>query len=193
MKNPIERLKIYWHLALKKREPTADYFLLASVDRRKRPHVRTVLIKTLDRKGIGFVTNRTGPKNLQFRTSSTVEGCIVWPKLKLQVRVAGKIKPMPKRIVAKLWRVRPRGAKLLYHLGLKQSAPIPSYEFLLKSVAALGKKWRDKKEIPLAPNYIGYILQPKAIEFLHHNPSRLNKRELFQKTARGWRKIILAP
>ncbi len=163
------------------------------MDYQKRPHVRTVLIKTLDQNGIGFVTNRTGPKNEQFRLSSIVEGCIVWPSLALQVRVAGKIGPMPKTIVKKLWEKRPREAKILYHLGLKQSSKIPSYAFLLKSVARLQKKWQNKKIIPPAPNYIGYLLQPKTIEFLHHHPSRLNKRELYKKTRRGWFKAILAP
>lgn len=193
MKNPLRQFRRLWLQSHRAKESTADYFLLASVDRQKKPHVRTVLIKTLDQNGIGFVTNRTGPKNEQFRLSSTVEGCIVWPSLALQIRVSGKIRPMPKTIIKKLWDKRPREAKILYHLGLKQSSKIPSYSFLLKSVATLQKKWRDKKTIPPAPNYIGYVLQPKAVEFLHHHPSRLNKRELYEKTARGWHKIILAP
>lgn len=193
MKNPVTQLRRFWQQAHRKKDLTADYFLLASVDRQKRPHVRTVLIKTLDRHGIGFVTNKTGPKNEQFQTSSMVEGCMVWPTLTLQVRIAGKVKPMPKKIVKKLWARRPREAKLLYHLGLKQSSPIPSYKFLLESVANLEKKWRNKKQISLAPNYIGYIVEPTIIELLHHNPSRLNKRELYHKTKRGWAKSFLAP
>lgn len=193
MKNPIKRLRSYWHQAQRQKDPTADYFLLASCDRQRRPHVRTVLIKSLDPEGIGFVTNKTGPKNEQFRCSSRVEGCMVWPKLTLQVRVIGKIKPMPKSHVRKLWEKRPREAKLLYHLGLKQSSPIPSYQFLLKSVAVLGKKWCNRRDIPLAKNYIGYVIEPKMIEFLHHNPSRLNKRELYEKSSKGWFKAILAP
>lgn len=193
MENPIKRLRGYWYQAQRRKDPTADYFLLASCDRQRRPHVRTVLIKSLDPAGIGFVTNRTGPKNEQFRCSSRVEGCMVWPKLTLQVRITGKIKPMLKSGVTKLWEKRPREAKLLYHLGLKQSSPIPSYAFLLKSVAGLAKKWQNKKKIPLAPNYVGYILQPFSIEFLQHNPSRLNKRALFKKEKKGWLKTILAP
>lgn len=193
MTNPLLQLRRLWLQSHRAKDPTADYFLLASVDRQKRPHVRTVLVKTLDQNGIGFVTNKTGPKNEQFRLSSTVEGCIIWPSLTLQVRVGGKIGPMSKAIVKKLWDKRPREAKILYHLGLRQSSKIPSYSFLLKNVAKLQKKWRNKKVIPPAPNYIGYLLKPNTIEFLHHHPSRLNRRELYEKTARGWRKTILAP
>lgn len=193
MTNPITQLTTCWHQAHRQKDPTADYFLLASVDRHKKAHVRTVLIKTLDQKGIGFVTNRTGPKNEQFRLSKMVEGCVVWPVLKLQVRISGKLKRMSKSQVEVLWNKRPREAKLLYHLGLKQSSPIPSYKFLLESVAKLEEKWKSKKQIPLAPNYIGYLLQPTVIEFLHHNPNRLNKRESYKKTLKGWKKVILAP
>lgn len=193
MKSPIMQLNRAWLQARAKKDPTSDYLLLASVDRQKKPHVRTVLIKTLDRNGIGFVTNRTGPKNEQFKVSSGVEGCIVWPGLHIQVRVAGKLRRLPKALVQKLWNLRPREAQLLYHLGLKQSSPIPSYSFLLQSVARLAQKWVRKKTIPLSPNYIGYFLQPTVVEFLHHHPSRLNKRELFKKGRKSWFKATLAP
>lgn len=193
MNNPITQLQQYWLQARRKKDPTADYFLLASVDARGKPHVRTVLIKSLDQKGIGFVTNKSGPKIKQFRHSQIVEGCIVWPKLSLQVRVAGKIRPMPKKAVQKLWNLRPREAQLLYHLGLKQSSVIPSYEFLLSNVAHLAVDWRANKKIPLAPNYVGFLVEPKTIEFLHHHPSRLNRRELYQKDGKRWSKAILAP
>lgn len=191
--NPLLQLSRLWRQARRAADATADYLLLATVDGRGRPHVRTVLIKTLDRFGLGFVTNKTGPKVWQFRHFKTVEGCMVWPKRTLQVRVSGAIRPMPKRKVQKLWENRPREAKILYHLGLKQSSPIPSYNYLLKSVAALSQKWAGKKRIPLAPNYVGFVLQPHLIEFLHHNPTRLNKRELYRKTGRGWTRQILAP
>ncbi|MBI4125550.1 MAG: pyridoxamine 5'-phosphate oxidase family protein [Deltaproteobacteria bacterium] len=193
MKNPVSSLRKLWLSAHGKKDDTADYFLLASVDGRKRPHVRTVLIKTLGPGGIGFVTNRTGPKVWQFKHFKTVEGCIVWPKLTLQVRVAGKIKSMPKKTVQKLWKRRPREAQILYQLGLKQSSPIPSYNYLLEKVGALQKEWKKKRKIPLAPNYVGFVLVPTLIEFLHHNPTRLNKRELFEKKKGGWQKKILAP
>lgn len=193
MNSPLGLLKRFWLKARSKKDATADYFLLASVDLRRQPHVRTILIKTLSLNGIGFVTNKTGPKVWQFKHSQRVEGCMVWPKLTLQVRVAGKVRPMPKKTVQRLWRMRPREAQLLYHLGLKQSSPIPSFAFLIKKVRQLEEKWKQRKQIPLASNYVGFILQPSMIEFLHHNPTRLNRRELYQKAARGWTKQILAP
>lgn len=193
MKNPLARFKSFWKEANRKKDPTADYLLLATTDPKGNPHVRTVLIKTVNQKGIGFVTNRFGPKVQQFKKHRRVEGCVVWPTFALQVRLGGIIKPMPQKWVDQLWKKRLREAQILYSLGLKQSQEIPSYNYLKREVAKLAKQWRDKKNIPTAPSYVGYIIQPTQIEFLHHNPTRLNLREHFQKTPRGWVEKILAP
>ena len=192
MENPIRQLQSFWKKAHQKKEATADYLSLATIDARRKPHVRTVLIKSLDHRGIGFVCNKKGPKVEQF-SKAPVECCLVWPKQHLQVRIAGKIKPMPKAQIKTLWKMRPREAQILYSLGLPQSMPIPSYEFLIREVTKLAIRWRRKKTIPLSPYYTGFIVEPTMVEFLHHNPSRLNKRENFQKRSGGWQKTILAP
>ncbi|MDO8494039.1 MAG: pyridoxamine 5'-phosphate oxidase family protein [Deltaproteobacteria bacterium] len=191
--SPILKAVSYWEHAHKNRDKTADYLLLATVDAKKRPHVRSVLIKTFDEKGIGFVTNKTGPKVQQFKKNKMVEGCIIWPTLCMQVRIAGTLRPMAKKQIDFFWSKRDRQAQILYSLGLPQSSEIPSYAYLLEEVRKLGEKWKDKKVIPTAPNYVGFILAPKTIEFLHHNISRLNQREFFTKTKQGWKLSFLAP
>lgn len=193
MRDPLKRLQRYWKKARAKKDPTADYFLLGTVDGRGNPHVRTVLIKTLDRDGIGFVTNKTGPKVAHLKKRNKVEGCMVWPSLHLQVRVTGLTKKMPKRILQRLWKIRPREAQVLYCLGLKQSGKIPSFVYLKKEIRKLDQKWRNKKTISLTSYYIGLIVVLQSIEFLHHNRTRMNKREFFQKTRKGWKLSILAP
>lgn len=193
MKNPLKILARLHQQALRKKDPTADYLLLATADAKGKPHVRTVLIKSIDQNGIGFVTNAKGQKVTHFKKNPRVECCMVWPSLKLQVRIGGPVKPMPQKKIDALWKIRPREAQLLYHLGLQQSQPIPSYAYLKKEVAALGKKWRDKKNLPTAASYIGFIIHPTMIEFLHHNSTRLNLRECFYRTSKGWIKRILAP
>lgn len=193
MKNPSAKFRSLWHRAQRKKDQTSDYLMLATADAKGDPHVRTVLIKSVDARGVGFVTNRYGPKVRQFKKHHRVEGCVVWPSLTLQIRLSGKITPMPQAQVDRFWKMRPREAQILYSLGLKQSRPIPSYDYLKKKVAALARRWGDKKIIPPANTYVGYILRPTMIEFLQHNPTRLNLRECFQKTAKGWAKKILAP
>ena len=191
--SPLKQFNLYWNLARRKKDLVADNLYLATIDSKNNPHVRTVLIKTVDKNGIGFVTQSLGPKIAQLKKTAIVECCVAWPKLHLQVRLRGGVKPMPKKLLKHFWNNRPRDAKLLYSLGLPQSSPIPSYEYLLHQVSALAVKWRRKKKIPLSPYYTGFVIDPKTIEFLHHNPSRLNKREFFEKTSKGWTRTCLAP
>lgn len=193
MSNPIAQLTKFWKEARRKKDPTADYLLLATVDKAGKPHVRTVLIKICDERGVGFVTNTSGEKVKHFAAQPVVECCMVWPSLTLQIRLQGSIKEMDKKDVKYFWTLRPRLAQILYSLGLKQSGVIPSFDFLKRKVKALDKEWESKKEIPLTPRYTGYIVEPQSIEFLHHSPTRLNQREFFQKTKKGWEKSILAP
>lgn len=191
--SPLKQFSLYWRQALAKEEPNVDYLYLATTDQKKRAHVRTVLIKTVDQKGIGFVTQSLGPKARQMKNGKYVEACINWPKMKMQIRLGGKIAPMPRSILKKLWEKRPRDAQLLYTLGLPQSSPIPSYEYLLRRLGDLAIAWRGKKKIPLSKYYIGFVIEPEMIEFLHHSQARLNLREYFQKTDKGWSKKTLAP
>lgn len=193
MKDPLPKFKSSWRHAIRRKDPTADYLMLATADAKGNPHVRTVLIKTVDADGVGFVTNASGCKVSHFKKHRRVECCVVWPSLMLQVRLSGRVMRMPQKTVDRLWKMRPREAQVLYHLGLKQSQPIPSFDFLKKKVGILAKKWSGKKNIPTSPNYVGYILKPTMIEFLHHSPARLNLRESLQKTSRGWTCKVLAP
>ncbi len=191
--SPLKQFNLYWKEALRKKEPNAEYLYFATADRKKRPHVRTVLIKTVDKKGVGFVTQSLGPKTGQMRQSKYVEACVNWPKMKMQIRLGGKVAPMSNSVVKKLWKKRPREAQLLYSLGIPQSSPIPSYEYLLRRLSALAVQWRGKRKIPLSKYYVGFVIEPEMIEFLHHSQARLNLREHYRKTSKGWMKTILAP
>lgn len=192
MPNPVSAFKKFWCEARRRQDPCADYIALATSAKGK-PQVRTVLLKTLDRQGAGFVTQSLGPKGRLLRKNPFVSGCIVWPTLSLQVRFTGRTKPMSRSVLEKLWKNRPREAKLLYHLGIPQSSRIPSFAHLLKEISKLEKVWRGKKRIPLSPHYVGFIIGMETVEFFHHHPARLNRREFFRKTSKGWVESCLAP
>jgi len=100
---------------------------------------------------------------------------------------------MESTILDYLWSLRLRDAKIVYHLGFQQSVVIPSYQFLERKFHELKDKLKGQKDIPRSKYYIGYVLHPYAIEFLHHKKSRLNERELYEKQGELWLKTILAP
>lgn len=191
--NPIQQFQDYWRQAHRKKDPVADSVALATVDAQGKPHVRTVLLKTFKEAEIGFVTRIGGEKIGHIQHLNDVECCLSWPTLSLQVRMRCTTTEMEGGILNMLWSLRPRDAKIMYHLGLKQSVVIPSYQFLVSQFNAMKAKWKGEKEIPRSKFYIGYVLHPYQIEFLHHKLSRLNRRELHEKTEKGWTHTTLAP
>ncbi|OGQ04321.1 MAG: hypothetical protein A2W61_06935 [Deltaproteobacteria bacterium RIFCSPLOWO2_01_44_7] len=191
--DPLELFHDYWKTARQKNDPVADSLSLATVDDQNKPHVRTVLLKTFRDGQIGFVTKAGGKKIAHIAHCSDVECCLSWPTLSLQVRMRCTTTEMENSILDYLWSLRPRDAKIVYHLGFYQSAAIASYQLLEKKFQELKNKLKGKKDIPRSKFYLGFILHPYAIEFLYHNKSRLNKRELYEKKGEVWVKTILTP
>lgn len=167
---------------------------LATIDARGLPCVRTVLLKQIDARGFHFVTQAHGPKAAQIAKQPVVELCLNWMSHRVQIRARGRAIPMPDAEVESLWAARQRDAQILYHLGIPQSQPIPSYRWLLTRMREARKQWRGIDPIPRSPAYIGFIVRPVAIEFLHHTESRLNRRECFVRgNNQRWTRKILAP
>lgn len=166
---------------------------LATVDLHGRPSVRTVLIKGINDRGIAFVTRAGSPKTKHFEQQPIVELCMNWTTIKLQVRIRGKITPMPEAEVSQLWKLRARDAQILYHLRLAQSQIIPSFQHLLEKVQVGRLRWKGEKAIPPSPLYVGFIVKPESIEFLEHSIARLNKRTRYTRHGSEWQATTLAP
>lgn len=155
--------------------------------------MRGVLLKAIDARGFHFVTQARGPKARQLRSNPHAEFCVNWGGLALQLRVRGRVTPLPTRELERLWQTRHRDAQILYHLRLPQSAVIPSYSHLLLAVQQGRRRWRLVAQIPKSPWYVGYIIVPRWIEFLHHSPRRLNKRDRYVRRGKTWTHVCLAP
>jgi pyridoxamine 5'-phosphate oxidase len=90
----------------------------------------------------------------------------------------------------KYFKSRPRGSQLAA-LASNQSEIIPER-------AALETKWHELEEkfpneIPLPPNWGGFILSPKRIEFWQGRASRLHDRFQYTKSDNSWKLERLAP
>lgn len=193
MKNPIQNFLNLWKKAQEKKDPVADAIYLATVDTEGKPYVRTVLLKKLSGDRIGFVSRLGGRKNNHLSHQNDLEFCVNWSTLGLQVRLRCTTAPLNREDRDHLWSLRPRDAQIVYHMGLNQSSEIPSYDWLVNQFESLKEKWRDLKDIVLSKEYIGYELHPYAIEFLSHNITRLNRRDLYEKQGKTWIHKTLAP
>jgi pyridoxamine 5'-phosphate oxidase len=164
---------------------------LATAGRDAIPSVRFVLLKQADEQGFCFYTDIRSPKGRQLIENPHAAMVFYWGRKGRQVRIDGAVEPMSAREADEYWATRPLASRLSGSIS-HQSHPIGSREELVARVAELRRKLNRKA--PPRPDYWrGFRVIPKQIEFWVHAPHRLHRRELFVRSAGGWRKTLLQP
>jgi pyridoxamine 5'-phosphate oxidase len=108
-------------------EPTA--MSVATVDAQGAPNVRTVLLRFLDERGPGFVTNLESTKSAELESNSRVAASLTWPSLHRAIRFRGRAVPIERDAVGAYFRSRPYGSRLSAWAS-EQSRPVASREEL---------------------------------------------------------------
>jgi len=180
-----------WSAIGNHRPADTNAMTLATVDQDGKPSTRTVLLKSVDERGFVFFTNYDSRKGRELAENPNAALTFFWPELERQVCVAGAVTKLPAAESEAYFKSRPRGSQIGAWAS-NQSEAIPDR-------AVLEAKWREleKKfpgEIPLPPNWGGYVLKPERIEFLQGRPSRLHDRFSYARQADGaWKIERLSP
>jgi pyridoxamine 5'-phosphate oxidase len=154
-------------------EPNA--MVVGTVDAQGRPVTRSVLCKSVDDAGITFFTNYDSAKGEQLATVAYASATFPWFLLGRQVHVRGPVTKVSAEVTADYWRHRPRGSQLGAWAS-HQSHPIASREALLGQLMDVTERFADLDEVPVPPNWGGYLIGPEVVEFWQGRENRVHNR-----------------
>jgi pyridoxamine 5'-phosphate oxidase len=181
-----------WHALLGHEPVDVTAMVLATVNQEGHPSARTVLLKGVDSGGLIFFTNYDSRKGRELAGNPNASLVFYWSNLERQVCVAGTVTKLPSAESAASFKTRPKGSRLAAWAS-SQSAVVADRQ-------ALEARWREMAarfpddDVPLPPNWGGYVLSPTRIEFWQGRLNRLHDRFLYTKQADGsWFIERLAP
>lgn len=180
-----------WHTILGHASPDINAMVLATVNKNGIPSTRTVLLKGVDARGFIFYTNYDSRKSRELSENPNASLTFYWPELERQVCVAGVVEKVSREESENYFKSRPRGSQL--------SAWASNQSGVVADRGALESRWdeMEKKflgEVPLPPNWGGFILKPRRIEFWQGRASRLHDRfQYLKQPDNSWKLERLAP
>ncbi len=180
-----------WSAIQNHRPPDANAMVLATADSQGKPSTRTVLLKGVDQRGFIFFTNYESRKGRELAQNPNAALTFFWPSLERQICVAGTVTRLPAKESESYFHSRPRGSQIAAWAS-HQSEPVPNRAFLESQWRELEKRFSS--EVPMPPDWGGFILNPNRIEFWQGRPSRLHDRFCYSRAVDGqWQITRLSP
>lgn len=181
-----------WHAMLGHVPADTNAMVLATTTKDGRPSARNVLLKGVDERGFVFFTNFDSRKGQELAENPKAALVFYWSDLERQVCVAGTVTKLPTAESEAYFKSRPKGSRLAAWAS-NQSAIVPDRETLEQQWQEMARRFPGD-DVPLPPNWGGYVLSPTRIEFWQGRPSRLHDRFRYTKQADGtWKVERLAP
>ena len=169
----------------------ANAATLATADKNGIPSARTVLLKGLNERGFIFFTNYDSRKGRELAENPNAALVFYWQELERQVCIAGSVTKTSREESENYFKSRPHGSRLAAWAS-NQSETVSDRAVLEARWQELEKKFAT--DIPLPPNWGGFILKPERIEFWQGRPSRLHDRFSYTRQPdNSWKLERLAP
>jgi pyridoxamine 5'-phosphate oxidase len=180
-----------WQAILGRSPADVNAMVLSTVDRSGRPSSRNVLLKGVDARGFIFYTNYDSRKSRELSENPNASLTFYWPELERQVCVAGSVEKISREESDTYFKSRPRGSQLAAWAS-NQSDVVADRAVLEAKWSEMEKKFSN--EVPLPPNWGGFVLKPERIEFWQGRASRLHDRFCYARQPdNSWKLERLAP
>ena len=150
---------------------------------------RYVNLKFISNDEFIFFSNYDSPKAISFNSHNQIAALLYWPSINVQIRMKAKIKKTSDEFNQKYFYDRSEEKNALA-ISSNQSKPINSYS-QVKENYNKSLKNDDLKKCP--EFWGGYSFTPYYFEFWEGHESRLNKREVYEKSDDSWKHLILQP
>ena len=180
-----------WYAAAEGVDPQPHAVALATVDAAGRPSLRMVLYRGPRGEALRFFTNYESRKARELSENPQAALLFHWQPLGRQVRIEGRVRPLPAAESDAYFATRERESQLAAWASA-QSAPIASREVLLEALERCRERFAGSA-VPRPPRWGGYGLVPERFEFWQNRASRLHDRYRYDRAVGGWRVQRLAP
>ena len=187
---PYIKLRKLYKKALDLNQESLEAILIASYSQNTMEvNARLVNLKMIDNEEFIFFSNYQSPKSQEFNSHEQISAVLFWNKINIQIRMKAVIKKKSKEFNSLYFQKR-SSEKNALAISSQQSEIIDSYE----SVKNNFKKSLELSNLKECPNYWGgYSFTPYYFEFWEGHESRLNKREVYEKSDDSWTHLILQP
>jgi len=181
-------------------EPAA--LSVATVDATGTPDVRTVLMRFLDPRGPGFVTNLDSAKSQHLQANPRVAAALTWPALYRAIRFRGTAELIGRDEVEAYFDSRPYGSRLSAWAS-DQSRPAADRHELERRWQEVLTRFPDtggNHDVPVPDFWGGWRIVCDEVEFWAGRRNRLHDRIVFRRTGDGdladagsWTRLRLQP
>jgi pyridoxamine 5'-phosphate oxidase len=181
-----------WFADARAGEPNdGNAMALATATPDGRPSVRMVLLKGFGPEGFTFYTNSHSRKGREILANPQAALLFHWKSLRRQIRIEGALAPVDAATADAYFASRARDSQL-GAIASDQSAPLDKRTRFLRRFEEASQRFAGQ-EVERPAHWLGFRLDPAAIEFWHDRPHRLHERRLFTREGGQWTSTLLYP